>query len=157
MDEEDRYTRITLRIPKDLHQVLVAAAERTSKSLNAEIVGRLQESIPDDSEARAFAVLPERSSIRDDLVDSIRQLSALRSEKAVYELRLDMAAATGQPVSGLKELYAQLRLVKHEIERCERHIEEFKAEAIEAYGLAPDAKAVDEPGSKPMRPKKPKS
>ncbi len=41
-DQEDRYTRITLRIPKDLHQVLTAEAERTSKSLNAEIIGRLQ-------------------------------------------------------------------------------------------------------------------
>lgn len=43
-DQEDRYTRITLRIPKDLHKVLSAAAGRTSKSLNAEIIGRLQES-----------------------------------------------------------------------------------------------------------------
>lgn len=44
MDDEDRYTRITLRIPKDLHQILAAAADSTSKSLNAEIVGRLQAS-----------------------------------------------------------------------------------------------------------------
>lgn len=41
MDEEDRYTRITLRIPKDLHGVLTAEADRTSKSLNAQIVESL--------------------------------------------------------------------------------------------------------------------
>jgi post-segregation antitoxin (ccd killing protein) len=41
MEEEDRYTRITLRIPKDLHARLEAAAGDTSKSLNAEIVSRL--------------------------------------------------------------------------------------------------------------------
>lgn len=41
--EEDRYTRITLRIPKDLHSELQQAADDTSKSMNAEIVARLQE------------------------------------------------------------------------------------------------------------------
>lgn len=41
MEEEDRYTRITLRIPRDLHARLEAAAAETSKSLNAEIVSRL--------------------------------------------------------------------------------------------------------------------
>jgi hypothetical protein len=42
--EEDRYTRITLRLPKELHARLEAAAAATSKSLNAEIVGRLEAS-----------------------------------------------------------------------------------------------------------------
>lgn len=40
--EDDRYTRITLRIPKDLHEKLQAAADATSKSMNAEIIARLQ-------------------------------------------------------------------------------------------------------------------
>lgn len=44
MEEEDRYTRITLRIPKALHARLDSEAERTSKSLNAEIIARLQAS-----------------------------------------------------------------------------------------------------------------
>lgn len=44
MDTDDRYTRITLRIPKDLHQQLADVAEATSKSMNAEIVARLRES-----------------------------------------------------------------------------------------------------------------
>lgn len=43
--ELDRYTRITLRLPKDLHAQLEAEAERTSKSLNAEIVARLSASL----------------------------------------------------------------------------------------------------------------
>lgn len=41
---QDEYTRITLRIPQDLHARLANAAENTSKSLNAEIIARLQES-----------------------------------------------------------------------------------------------------------------
>lgn len=44
MDDEDRYTRITLRIPKDLHASLSAEAAATSKSLNAQIVETLQAS-----------------------------------------------------------------------------------------------------------------
>lgn len=48
MDDEDRYTRITLRIPKDLHAQLTAQADRTSKSLNAEIVERLDRTIVGD-------------------------------------------------------------------------------------------------------------
>lgn len=42
--EEDRYTRITLRLPRDLHTRLDEVADKTSKSLNAEIVGRLETS-----------------------------------------------------------------------------------------------------------------
>ena len=42
--EEDRYTRITLRIPRDLHARLDEEADKTSKSLNAEIIARLQSS-----------------------------------------------------------------------------------------------------------------
>lgn len=44
MEKDDRYTRITLRIPRDLHAQLVDAADATSKSMNAEIVARLQDS-----------------------------------------------------------------------------------------------------------------
>lgn len=53
MDSDDRYTRITLRIPKELHTQITQAAEETSKSANAEIVARLQESFspkPDATE-----------------------------------------------------------------------------------------------------------
>ena len=41
---EDNYTRITLRVPKDLLQQVSQAALNTSKSQNAEIVARLRAS-----------------------------------------------------------------------------------------------------------------
>lgn len=44
MEKDDRYTRITLRIPKRLHERLAESAEMTSKSMNAEIVARLEAS-----------------------------------------------------------------------------------------------------------------
>lgn len=39
--EEDRYTRITLRIPSDLHLKLQRSADKASHSMNAEIIARL--------------------------------------------------------------------------------------------------------------------
>ncbi|MBL1278201.1 MAG: Arc family DNA-binding protein [Ectothiorhodospiraceae bacterium] len=56
MDNDDRYTRITLRIPKDLHGQLSSTSQTTSKSLNAEIISRLEESFkaaqPKDEELK---------------------------------------------------------------------------------------------------------
>lgn len=46
--EEDRYTRITLRIPKELHAKLQQSSDATSKSINAEIVGRLEQTFAID-------------------------------------------------------------------------------------------------------------
>lgn len=45
---EDRYTRITLRIPKDLHARLTESADLRSHSMNAEIIQRLEETFWDD-------------------------------------------------------------------------------------------------------------
>lgn len=42
MNDDDRYTRITLRLPKDLHRRLSAQADLKSHSLNAEIVANLE-------------------------------------------------------------------------------------------------------------------
>jgi hypothetical protein len=36
------YTRITFRIPVDLHQELMEASEENSRSMNAEIIARLR-------------------------------------------------------------------------------------------------------------------
>lgn len=48
MSDDDRYTRITLRLPKDLHAALDRAADGSSKSLNAEIVERLSRTLEGD-------------------------------------------------------------------------------------------------------------
>lgn len=53
--EDDRFTRITLRIPKDLHEQLTAQAEKKSRSMNAEIITRLEKSISDSPEANELA------------------------------------------------------------------------------------------------------
>lgn len=69
-------------------------------------------------------------------MDAITQLSFLRSERAVYEMRIDLAEAGGRPSSSLVGLNTRLALVNKEIERREREVEKFKAEALAAYGVA---------------------
>ena len=41
LDQTD-YVKTTLRLPPDLHKELLAGAERAGRSLNAEILARLQ-------------------------------------------------------------------------------------------------------------------
>lgn len=55
---DDGYTRITLRIPDDLHARLTDAAARASKSMNAEIVARLEaaEGFEDERQRMQLAV-----------------------------------------------------------------------------------------------------
>lgn len=73
--EEDRFTRITLRIPKDVHASLQAAADEKAHSMNAEIVARLQESF--DRPKLGFGP----GSVGDELVRARQEL-----EKAQQKL-----------------------------------------------------------------------
>lgn len=64
MDEEDRYTRITLRLPKDLDRKLQENADATSKSKNAEIIQRLEQSfaLPGAGSAEAMVLAARLNS-----------------------------------------------------------------------------------------------
>ncbi|QTD44574.1 hypothetical protein [Ottowia testudinis] len=127
MEDEDRYTRITLRIPRDLHQVLVSAADSTSKSLNAEIIGRLQASVFEDEELAGAA--KAKSTIADDLLRAVVERSVLEAERGVFQLRMDLAKITGHQITGLAEMAQRLSQVDAEIARCELAIQRFKTDA----------------------------
>lgn len=129
MDDEDRYTRITLRIPKELHQSLAMAAERTSKSLNAEIIGRLQASTIEELDGHSRI-----RAIGDELLEALVTLSLLRSERAVYQLRMDLSQATGQQLTGLEEMAQRLTAITAEIARCELIVERFRSAAMQDDG-----------------------
>jgi uncharacterized protein (DUF1778 family) len=73
MIDDDRYTRITLRIPKDLHALLQTAADASSKSINAEIVGRVQQTFDEQTPAL-------QSRLR-DIEDRMKALESARSKK----------------------------------------------------------------------------
>lgn len=109
MDEEDRYTRITLRIPRELHGLLSEAAEHTSKSLNAEIIGRLTSSF--ESHMREVAASPER-------IDAL-ELRLERQSKAAHLRVLLMGLETQ-----MRDAAHRVARQQKEIARLERHAEE---------------------------------
>lgn len=88
MEKDDRYTRITLRIPKELHERLSTCADETSKSMNAEIIGRLEHSF--EYERRAIEKLDEvRSfveSLKAEIAQKVEYLAILRDEYAAGEI-----------------------------------------------------------------------
>lgn len=93
MDKDDRYTRITLRIPKDLHSRLSDAADETSKSMNAEIIARLEESFLPAKQEHPEVALERHTLIRelDSLSFEIYQLQA-----ELHHLEHEMAEAEGE-------------------------------------------------------------
>lgn len=86
MDKDDRYTRITLRLPRTLHSKLAEEAERTSKSLNAEIVGRLEGSFTE------AGLSPDSLDEAARLLDNYREL--IKIVRSDDELFREVAART---------------------------------------------------------------
>jgi len=84
---DENYTRITLRIPKDLLQQVNRSARDTSKSQNAEIVGRLQGSFD------FMAVLPP--AIRDAVAEVVEAKNCT-PEAALADLVLAGQSNGGQ-------------------------------------------------------------
>ena len=105
MNDEDRYTRITLRIPKDLHRSLSEAADKTSKSLNAEIVGRLQQSFETDSEVEqiAFEYGFETTGLKQE-IERLNKLLEAQKTRSQQELEAQGKAIAAE---ALKHLYAE--------------------------------------------------
>lgn len=60
---EDKYTRITLRIPRELHSKLELEADKTSKSMNAEIVARLEQSFNGNAPKEAAGYVTDPVSL----------------------------------------------------------------------------------------------
>ncbi|MGV3679800.1 MAG: toxin-antitoxin system HicB family antitoxin [Acidovorax sp.] len=94
MDEDDRYTRITLRIPKDLHGVLAAEAGRTSKSLNAQIVESLTFGL--ESATRLGA-------IKDSLIKFELQVALAQEEAGVARRQVERYKAEIARLEKLEE------------------------------------------------------
>lgn len=88
--ENDRYTRITLRIPADLYKQLAEEADASSKSTNAEIVARLEASFAGGS-SEEMELLKEKLEHRDQLIsilnDHIAQARAFsKSQESIIAM-----------------------------------------------------------------------
>ncbi len=182
-EDEDRYARITLRIPKTLHKRLSDEADRTSKSLNAEIVGRLEESFADLKPNGALVTLAVKLAETDEarLAEAIKAEGILYSGSLVSVHLMDALNTAKElgvqllPDETEKAAYAGAYKLYHQAEqslKAERFqklvreadvaVERVK-EAIEARNLAVHGRpqvppAVPRPGlirRPPPKPKKP--
>lgn len=90
MEDEDRYTRMTLRIPKALHADLQAEADRTSKSLNAEIIARLAGSFePKSGSAAELARAVSRLDLIQKRESIARQIESGIARLEMHRMRWD--------------------------------------------------------------------
>ncbi len=89
MATQDDYQRITVRLPPDIHEKLTQAANSSAKSVNAEIVSRLEASF--EAEARTpesdISALSIELMAMTDLIE--KSQAALAGKKPAHELGLD--------------------------------------------------------------------
>lgn len=85
--EEDNLTRITFRMPRELHAKVAEAAQASNRSMNAEIVARLERSLvtPDEDQAASYrTLLSDITRLLDNREDKL-----LTELKAFLELSLE--------------------------------------------------------------------
>lgn len=70
MGKQDDYTRITLRLPAEIHTRLNTSCERTKRSMNAEIITRLERSLSDQEELEATEKTDDGEGL-EELMDKI--------------------------------------------------------------------------------------
>jgi hypothetical protein len=70
MARQDDYIRITLRIPAALHVRLLETCERTNRSMNAEIITRLERSL-DDQDALVAIEQEDDDEGLEELIDKV--------------------------------------------------------------------------------------
>lgn len=114
MNDDDRYTRITLRLPKDLHRRLSAQADLKSHSLNAEIVANLEYGLQ--------AVQPTGED-----AEELRHLIKVNTLHAEYQAHLARAM---HYETRLHQIETAIAEASWQIERARRDGDEAEAEAI---------------------------
>lgn len=109
MEEDERYTRITLRIPKDLHARITREAFITSKSQNAEIIARLEGSfdqhaaspLPDYVQDAMSHEIKERGGTPDEALTRLVQIAQAQGG-TVFNLTVPADMKMGQLVELLQ-------------------------------------------------------
>lgn len=74
MARQDEWVRITLRLPREVHEKLTGALDDTNRSMNAEIVARLEETFAFEQEGVAMTREAVKSFARKSAVDEVNKL-----------------------------------------------------------------------------------
>lgn len=106
---EDGYTRITLRIPDRLHARLSEVAAQTSKSMNAEIIGRLEESFVGDGRKVVFTPDTMSLLLRSRLESLKAMISTLQEEIAAADFDPNVAEGARDELESMQEFATTIR------------------------------------------------
>lgn len=102
LTNQDDFLKTALRMPRDLHEQIQSAAKATGRSMNAEIIARLQQSFEPHAGMEEVGHL---KGVLDSAIASIE--NRMKIESALYVL-LD---STGYPISWA-EIAEHLRALK---------------------------------------------
>lgn len=90
MGKQDDFYRTQIRIPADLHRALKDATEETGRSLNAEIVARLNDSFRSDETLERFNIM---SVTLDEKLEKVKreidQMEKSKSEASEFIEKLE--------------------------------------------------------------------
>lgn len=106
---EDGYTRITLRIPDALHARLTQEAASTSKSMNAEIVARLEKSFVGDGKQIEFTPDTMSLLLRSRLESLKSMIATVHDDLAVEGFSPEATEAAQEELSYLEEFSHTIR------------------------------------------------
>ncbi|WP_409266807.1 Arc family DNA-binding protein [Massilia sp. BHUDP2] len=169
--EDDNYTRITLRMPKPLHLKLQGAADATSKSMNAEIIARLEESFSGATSPQLVAAIA-RMSVALSLVGTEKVSEQMRTNILAQHIRFLCDALRPHVDPANSELSSQIDLAYREASsflHSPRMLEEEMASKAQAMqqalthierlaggeGVSPELKALLQAAQRPLAPKAP--
>jgi len=155
MEDEDRYTRITLRIPKDLHSRIAQAAESTSKSQNAEIVARLQASfevpvvgVPVQTHFGGGGFDRTKDTVTDELDSLLGEYEALTALQHALVAEMDAVDGDVDAVAWkrldfeVKTLASKERILKRRIEVAMSELQLFERSGESINHLAKRLKEI---------------
>lgn len=94
-ESDDRYQRVNIRLPRELHGRLQGVADRLSRSMNAEIIARLEASFtPVEERLSAVEVGVGFESARADQIEGRIQILENRVRAAERALSLSLTKRT---------------------------------------------------------------
>ena len=85
MSMDDKYQRVNLRIPKELHARIMGAADARSHSMNAEIVQRLEDSFEPSSVPEIISQYVPYRDAGHAIVNLVLACDSLEHAEEIYE------------------------------------------------------------------------
>jgi hypothetical protein len=113
---QDDFMKTALRLPRELHARLMASAVEKGRSLNSELIARLEESYERATTEREEAILRElrRTQYRFELHAARAELAQLRHRHRETAEAIEELGRANLPDEGMKKLTAELNAILRE-------------------------------------------